>query len=294
MGAKKGNKYAQKNPSKWFKFAGSEKEFGNFIEKDIKSIFKSITGSDLSLYTREYILSGFKDTDYRGLSVGRADFFVTDNNNKKYIIEIKTPQNIYEQSHGVTQLLVYKSIYEKLNKEQITPILISNEKDDIIPFIVENYFLPIKYSVVYADGNIEVMSKRPVGRPPKFPSLSYLEGLIEDYFRSRAEAKLPFTITGLALHLGTSREGLLNYQETDEFFDTIKRAKSMCEDYSEIQLFNGKNQAGAIFSLKNFGWRDKTESDIKISAPKPITELFTNGVQDSQQHTEDSLFTKKD
>lgn len=73
----------------------------------------------------------------------------------------------------------------------------------------------------------------------------------------------PFTVTGLANYLGTTRDLLLDYEEKDEFSDTIKAAKGKIEQYVEEYLFNGKNTTGAIFNLKNnYGWKDKTETDV--------------------------------
>ena len=73
----------------------------------------------------------------------------------------------------------------------------------------------------------------------------------------------PFTVTGLALFLGTSRETLLNYENNDKFFDTVKEAKAKIQEYAEEYLFSGKNQTSAIFNLKNnWGWVDKNETDI--------------------------------
>jgi len=61
--------------------------------------------------------------------------------------------------------------------------------------------------------------------------------------------------------LNTTRETLMDYQERDKFSDAIKSVKLVCENYAEIQVFQGKNQAGAIFALKNYGWKDKQEYD---------------------------------
>lgn len=70
-----------------------------------------------------------------------------------------------------------------------------------------------------------------------------------------------YTITGLALATGMSREGLINYEERDEFFDTIKAAKLKCQRYTENYLF-GAASTGSIFSLKNnYNWKDKTEQE---------------------------------
>lgn len=104
----------------------------------------------------------------------------------------------------------------------------------------------------------------PGGRPKKFKSVKSLEALIDLYFKDRDENKKPYTITGLALWLDTSRETLIDYQGDEEFSDTIKRAKSRCEDWVvENMLLNKVNAVAAIFNLKNnWGWKDKTETDV--------------------------------
>lgn len=130
---------------------------------------------------------------------------------------------------------------------------------------------------------------KPVGRPLKFESPEELQEKIEEYFNSCWRQKVdmfgnpvyikdkegkktdeqvmvqfrPYTISGLAVALDTTRETLMDYEEKDEFSDTIKRAKEMCHAYAEEQLFVGKNPTGAIFNLKNnYGWKDKSETDV--------------------------------
>lgn len=77
----------------------------------------------------------------------------------------------------------------------------------------------------------------------------------------RISQQKPYTITGLAQFLGTSRETLIEYQEREEFVDTIKAAKLRCEGYMELALLEG-NATGPIFNLKNnYGWKDKTEQE---------------------------------
>lgn len=72
----------------------------------------------------------------------------------------------------------------------------------------------------------------------------------------------PYTVTGLALHLNLTRQGLLNYQERPEFVDTITRAKQRVEMGYEETLFS-KFANGASFGLKeNFGWKDKQEHEL--------------------------------
>jgi len=101
-----------------------------------------------------------------------------------------------------------------------------------------------------------------MGRPLKFKSVKELQEKIDVYFASCHTNKdnhsiftSPYTITGLALALKTSRETLCNYEDRPEFFDTIKQAKLRVENYAEQQLFTGK-ATGPIFALKNHGWKD--------------------------------------
>lgn len=77
----------------------------------------------------------------------------------------------------------------------------------------------------------------------------------------------PPTVTGLALALGfTSRQALLNYQAKRQFVDTITRAKSRIEEYTEGRLFDRDGTRGAIFSLShNFrGWKDSDDGNADV------------------------------
>jgi len=102
------------------------------------------------------------------------------------------------------------------------------------------------------------------GRPLKFKTPEDLEEMVDGYFTNCDLEKKPYTITGLALWLDTSRETLLDYQERPEFSDTIKRAKGKCENWvEEGALMNKINATAAIFNLKNnYGWKDKIEQEL--------------------------------
>lgn len=112
------------------------------------------------------------------------------------------------------------------------------------------------------------------GRPLKFRSAKALQMKIDEYFDScdnntapvmtktgaivDMPSPKPYTITGLALALDTSRQTLLNYAEREEYFDTIRKAKLRIENYVEESLWTPKITSGVIFNLKNnFGWVDK-------------------------------------
>lgn len=97
------------------------------------------------------------------------------------------------------------------------------------------------------------------GRPPKFETPEELQNKVNEYLE-----KYPLgerTITGLALYLGfESRQSLYDYQEKKEFTYIIKRARLEVESSYESGLY-GKNATGAIFALKNMGWKDRQEFD---------------------------------
>ena len=131
-----------------------------------------------------------------------------------------------------------------------------------------------------------------VGRPPKYKSKEEIEEKIDEYFK-KCEGEIltdddgnpvlnkfgnpvyinqrPPTVTGLALALGfRTRLSLLNYQGKAEFMNTITRAKSMVEEYTEQRLFDRDGSSGAQFSLRNNfkGWNDKPPFDLDVEEQK--------------------------
>jgi hypothetical protein len=133
------------------------------------------------------------------------------------------------------------------------------------------------------------------GRPPMFKSADEMQVIIDKYFKdcegemlTDKEKDLPIcdkygqpvwihvkppTITGLALALGfNSRTTLLNYEDKQEFMNTIMRAKSRVEEYAESRLFDKDGANGAKFSLANNfkNWADKTELDLGNKDGKPF------------------------
>jgi len=141
------------------------------------------------------------------------------------------------------------------------------------------------------------------GRPRKFKSVEELQEKIDAYFaecdphwvleeyyewdtdRKIQEKKekwelskqIPYTITGLALALDTTRDVLLDYENSEDlkqFSYTIKMAKAKVHSFVERRLFD-QASTGAIFNLKNnFGWVDKNESVVRnVNTEIPLEEL---------------------
>lgn len=111
----------------------------------------------------------------------------------------------------------------------------------------------------------EEQESNPIGRPLKFETVELLQAKIDNYFSSTPQDE--WTITGLALELDTSRKVLVEYEERDEFSNAVKKAKLRVENGYEKDL-KKHGRSGTIFALKNFDWKDKTESDITSKGEK--------------------------
>ena len=123
-----------------------------------------------------------------------------------------------------------------------------------------------------------------MARPVKHKTAATMQKVIDQYFESiklkallvagdmplsEEEMQLASTqeyarpsVTGLALALDLTRQGLLEYEaKGEEFSDTIKKGKSRVEMFVEDRLYDGQS-VGSIFNLKNnFGWQDKTTTE---------------------------------
>ncbi len=137
------------------------------------------------------------------------------------------------------------------------------------------------------------------GRPPKFNTVEEMQEKIDKYFEE-CKGKVfevngepvynkygmpviigekPLTITGLALALGfNSRQSLLNYQEKEEFLDTITRAKAKVEQYAEERLYDKDGANGAKFSLANNfeGWKEKQSIEADVNSTMNISIELTD------------------
>lgn len=116
-----------------------------------------------------------------------------------------------------------------------------------------------------------------MARPPIFTTPEEFTEAAEAYFDGRDALEKPYTVNGLALALGMTRETLLRYGEKDGFSDAVKAVRARLEDHWESRLA-GPNAAGTIFWLKNQGWSDKSQQEISGpdggSIPTALTVSF--------------------
>ena len=98
------------------------------------------------------------------------------------------------------------------------------------------------------------------GRPAHYSSPDELRESVLGYFNHCEEKKEKATITGLCLYLGfSSRSSLDDYEKrSDEFSYIIKRSRLAVENSYELS-----GQSIDIFALKNMGWKDKVEQDVR-------------------------------
>jgi len=110
------------------------------------------------------------------------------------------------------------------------------------------------------------MSENKGGRPRIIKTPEEFTEKVDLYIAECGDTDTPITWTGLALSLGfCSRQSIDEYLNYDGFSDPVKRAKSLVESAYEKRLA-GNSPTGAIFALKNMGWKDKSEVDTNLKA----------------------------
>lgn len=119
-----------------------------------------------------------------------------------------------------------------------------------------------------ADVTLAPSAEPKIGRPFKFQDITAFQAAVDAYFAQCDEDKRPYTMSGLANALGTTRQTLLAYEgeregrhsPSDDFVRAVKAARGRCEQFAEESLWGKAHPAGPIFSLKNnYGWRDEQQ-----------------------------------
>jgi len=126
------------------------------------------------------------------------------------------------------------------------------------------------------------------GRPRKFDSAAdvYEQGTI--YIDDILEQGKPLTFTGLCLALGLVKDTYNDYlsgkydSEAEVFSVPLKELKQRIEQYAEEKLF-ANNPTGAIFALKNYGWKDKQETELSGGMEVRAINLNALSVDDLRQ-----------
>ena len=102
-----------------------------------------------------------------------------------------------------------------------------------------------------------------IGRPPAIKSPDDLDKAINEYFAQCYADDDIFTIIGLCVYMGVSKDTMNVYSKMPEFSDSYKKAMSLAEKALVNGSLTGKyNAAVSIFMLKNnYGYKDKQETE---------------------------------
>lgn len=122
----------------------------------------------------------------------------------------------------------------------------------------------------------------PQKRGPKFlfSTPKRLKLRLNDYFADCDAKNRPYTVTGMCIWLGTTRQTLWNYMNLhkvdQEIVDILTNARAKCELWLEEHMLTGSaNTTGCIFSLKNnYGWRDRPEVVIDKDETETVSMLM--------------------
>jgi len=122
------------------------------------------------------------------------------------------------------------------------------------------------------------------GKPLKFETAEELREILQGYFENTPQEE--WTVTGLALMVG-SKQLLNDYEKRKEYSHIVREAKLIVENGYEIDL-KKHGRSGTIFALKNFDWKDKTETDTVHHFPDPLlggnSNIKDNGISDNNSN----------
>lgn len=97
------------------------------------------------------------------------------------------------------------------------------------------------------------------GRPLKFSDPKKMESILNEYFNKTPDKEV--TLTGIILALNINKDTFYEYAKRPEYKAIIDYARLKVENSYERSL-REEGRTGDIFALKNFGWKDKTETEI--------------------------------
>ena len=102
------------------------------------------------------------------------------------------------------------------------------------------------------------------GRPKKWDTPEQLQKDVDRYFDYCKEESKPETIAGLAYYTNVDRHTIYNYDKKDEYFHIIKRARErILMGLEETSI--SKGNAGTIFVMKQYGYKDRHEVENNIT-----------------------------
>lgn len=114
----------------------------------------------------------------------------------------------------------------------------------------------------------------------KFGTREELQECIDDYFTTCDNNEKPYTVPGLALHIGVITDTLLKYGARDQFSDIVKMAICRCEVYAAESSFDNKKVQGAKLNLGVYMGRiEKMAHELNYDQTNMLDKLLERKAQ---------------
>lgn len=139
---------------------------------------------------------------------------------------------------------------------------------------IEQEMLDVNSNRVYAGGSSAVILRE----ASRFSSAEELINILNDYFENggtiiskqekngEISSRRVISLAGLIYHLGfDSMKMFYEAEKHKEYGVYIRRAKMLIMRNYEEMLQTNPNPTGAIFALKQFGWKDNTANEVNVT-----------------------------
>jgi len=119
------------------------------------------------------------------------------------------------------------------------------------------------------------MARKRVGPKLKFESSYILGEIINNYFDECDESEEPYTISGICLACGFTKNTFQVYGRKGPHVHIIEQARLIIQNQLEKALRGPGRAAGSIFTLKQFGWSDRQDINMnqRISGVDDVDDL---------------------
>jgi len=107
--------------------------------------------------------------------------------------------------------------------------------------------------------------RRRVSKRRTYKTAEELRQAVNLYFDECDDNQSPYTISGLCLHIGFTRDAFFRHTYDTELGDVVNQARLLIEQQHELRLLTTKKPTGTIFALKNLGWSDRSYQDGGIA-----------------------------
>lgn len=105
-----------------------------------------------------------------------------------------------------------------------------------------------------------------VRKVKKFVSPEILMEVCNSYFDRCDYHNAPYTLSGLCLTIGYSREALLSPWHEPGIAEILIQARLIIEQQLEYRLLTEKKISGITFALKQLGWSDRSQDNLAVPA----------------------------